>query len=60
MKEIEAGEKVVFEGLFGGMHSGIISKVYKSICEVNEDGNLYLVAKESVIDGGIDDSNIRH
>lgn len=49
MGSIKVGDEVIFYYMFGGIRSGVVMRINPSVCEVNENGRVYIIATSSII-----------
>ena len=49
MGSVKVGDEVIFYYMFGGIRSGIVMRINPSVCEVNENGRVYIIATSSII-----------
>ena len=49
MGSLKVGDEVIFYYMFGGIRSGIVRRINPAICEVNENGRVYIIATSSII-----------
>ena len=49
MGSVKIGDEVIFYYMFGGIRSGVIMRINPSICEVDENGRVYIIATSSII-----------
>ena len=49
MGGLKVGDEVIFYYMFGGIRSGTIERINPSVCEVNENDRVYIIATSSII-----------